>query len=458
MNKFTVIAASVMFALTGCALGPDFKTPEYNGAQDYMGVEASETTSEELSSWQQVYTEPALQHLITLALANNHNLEIARARLKEAGLNADIVAADRWPDAEIGAEATRKESGSGPENNFEARAYLNWQLDLFGENTRRTESAWAKYYAQQYAVIATKLALISEVAQTYFAYQLAQQKRYISENTIKIRERQLSIARLRKSGGVISGLEERQAEVELATAQVQIPALKQNALEAKNQLKLLIGDSDAEIIFSDAWLSQPLPEVLEAGLPSELLARRPDVQQAMHNWHANMANIGVAKAQLFPKLTISADIGSETDSLSDLFTNDAFVWLLGGDLLMPIFNMGKNLNALSAAEQQAYQASLTYERTVIAAIADVSNNISHYQSTQDALLAQKRLVDSSAQYFHLAELRYRNGVASSLDLMDAQRSLFSAKIALAEATYDRLESLTRLYRSLAGGWQQTEVN
>jgi outer membrane protein TolC len=168
-----------------------------------------------------------------------------------------------------------------------------------------------------------------------------------------------------------------------------------------------------------------------------------------------MAEIGVAKAALFPKLNLYAELGSESTDFSDLLASNSQVWLLGSELLMPIFNMGRNQAKLTVAEQRAYQASIQFQKTVLVALQEVSNQLSNYQSAEQSYDAQRSLVLSSQDYYRLARLRYSNGVASSLDLMDAQRQLFSAEIALSQAKNDRLQSLATLYKALGGGWYDT---
>jgi len=297
--------------------------------------------------------------------------------------------------------------------------------------------------------------LIADVAQQFFALKEVEEQLKISLSTIKLREKELEIARIRKKGGIISGLEQRQAEVELESAKVKIPPLQHSERRIINQLKFLIGDANADVQGGNELSVQTLPKQLPTGLPSELLKRRPDVQQAMYQWQAAMAEIGVAKAALFPKLNLYAELGSESTDFSDLLASNSQVWLLGSELLMPIFNMGRNQANLTVAEQRAYQASIQFQKTVLVALQEVSNQLSNYQSAEQSYDAQRSLVLSSQDYYRLARLRYSNGVASSLDLMDAQRQLFSAEIALSQAKNDRLQSLATLYKALGGGWYDT---
>ncbi|MCQ8879939.1 efflux transporter outer membrane subunit [Pseudoalteromonas shioyasakiensis] len=456
MYKHTLLVSAIW--LSGCAVGPDFEAPEHDDITTFMSSEAT-VSNEALLGWQQVYQDPHLQKLIQLALENNHDMLVARSRIIEARLNSNISDANLWPNANIGLTSEReKENGSSPANTHDLKGYLSWEVDLFGANRRVSEAALASYYATEQGKNAIQLALIADIAEQFFALKEIQEELLISQNTIELREKELKIARIRKAGGIISGLEQRQAEVELESAKVNVPKLRHQEHVMINQLRFLIADSTADVSGGGELSSQVMPKALPTGLPSELLKRRPDVQQAMLNWHSAMAEIGVAKADLFPKFNLYAEFGRENDSLDNILSANSLVWLLGGELLMPIFNMGKNLDNLSAAQERAYQASVHYEKAVLVALQEVSDQISSFQSSEQIYDAQHSLVLSSKDYYRLASLRYNNGVASSLDLLDAQRQLFSAEIALAQAKNNRLQSMARLYKALGGGWYETNQN
>lgn len=453
MYKLSPLAFVLL--LSGCAVGPDFKAPEHADIKTYMGMQAS-TAEEALIGWQQIYQDPHLQRLIALALENNHDIRLAHSKIIEARLNSNISDADLWPDVSAGLTSEReKELGGSIANTHDLKGYLNWELDLFGGNRRASEATLADYYASEQARNAIQLALIADIAQQFFALKEVQEELVISENTIKLREKELKLARIRKAGGIISGLEQRQAEVELESAKVNVPKLRHQQHIMTNQLRFLIGDANAEVSGGAELSAQMMPEKLPTGLPSELLKRRPDVQQAMLNWHSAMAEIGVAKADLFPKFNLYAEFGGESADFSDLLLGSSQVWLLGGELLMPIFNMGKNLDNFSAAQERAYQASVTYEKAVLVALQEVSDQLSSFESAEQIYDAQHSLVLSTKDYYRLARLRYSNGVASSLDLLDAQRQLFSSQIGLAQAKNNRLQSMALLYKALGGGWYES---
>lgn len=452
MYKILVCATALL--LGGCAVGPDFAAPEHDDINTFMTTEA-QASSEALLGWQQIYQDPHLQKLITLALANNHDMLIARSRIIEARLNSNISDADLWPNASIGLTSEREKDASSIANTHDLKAFFNWEVDLFGGNRRASEALLAQYYATEQGRNVIQLTLIADIAQQFFSLKEIQEELLISENTIKLRAKELKLARIRKAGGIISGLEQRQAEVELESAKVNVPKLRHQEHIKINQLRFLIGDATADVSGGSELSAQVMPQSLPTGLPSELLKRRPDIQQAMMQWHSAMAEIGVAKADLFPKLNLYVEVGRENNSLSDILTANSAVWLLGGELLMPIFNMGKNLDSLSAAQERAYQASIAYEKAVLVALQEVSDQISSFQSSEQIYDAQHSLVLSSKDYYRLAHLRYKNGVASSLDLLDAQRQLFSAEIGLAQAKNNRLQSMAKLYKALGGGWYET---
>lgn len=449
---FSLISISV---LAGCTLGPDFSEPEIDHQNLNMSAkfETNQSSNEEsLIGWRELYQDPHLQSLISKALANNFDLRIAQSKIIESRQTKRIAESVLWPSINANIVIQREGSNTSTENNLELKGLLAWELDLFGANKRASEAALAQHMAISEAKNAVELALIAQVAQQFFTLKQIEEELQISNNTIKLRAKELDLAKLRKASGVISGLEQRQAEVELESAKVNTPKLKHSRVIAINNLQLLIGTRLDSIEGGKGLSSQFMPKKLPNKLSSSLLERRPDVKKAEYEWHAAMAKIGVAKADLFPSFSLTSEIGNESSELSDLLSSNAFTWQLGVNALSPIFNAGKNLANLSATQERSYQANLNYQKVVLTALQEVSNEISTYATSEEAFAAQSRLVASTQAYFKLAQLRYRNGVASSLDLLDAQRSLFSAQIGLVNTKNARLQSMTRLYKALGGGW------
>ncbi len=451
--------SAIALAITGCTVGPNFEKPElatpatFQGVQDYTVA-----NSPALLSWQQVYQDPYLKMLIEKALQNNYDLNIAISRIKEAKALANMADADYYPSIGlmVESERTSEDGGDSLESTHQLKGQFEWSIDLFGYNRRASEAAWAELTALGQARYIVEMNLVAEVASTYFELKDLDEKIQLSQSTIVLRERALDIAILRKKNGVISGLDVKQTEVELESAKVTIPQFQLQRLETINRLKLLLADESINIEDSIGLMEQVVPENVPIGIPADVLKRRPDVLQIEAELHAATAKVGMATANMLPKITLTSDFGFESAELSNLISGNSVYWDVIGGLTQPLFNAGKLKNDLTAQEERAYQALLNYQKVVTNAFLDVSNQLMAFQSSQSIYLAQEKLLAASKEYERLARLRYRNGVASSLDFMDAQRALFDAQLSLSSAKKDRLLAFVNLYRALGGGWQIAE--
>jgi NodT family efflux transporter outer membrane factor (OMF) lipoprotein len=455
MHKHTIVSL-LLLILSGCAVGPDYEKPKLSIADTFQNLDNYEVdNTSALMSWQQAYQDPVLQQLISTALTHNYDLAIAISRIKEANALANIADSSFYPS--IGLLAQNKRISQGNNNEFddtqELKGQLSWQLDLFGYNQRASEAAWAELVVLGQARHVVEMNLVAEVATTYFALLDLQEKIKLSKSTVLLRSRALHIAQLRKSNGMVSGLDVRQAEVELQSAKVTIPSLELQFVQTLNRLKFLLADENANISGSIILADQALPVSVPIGIPSQVLMRRPDVLQVEAQLHAATAKVGMATANLFPKITLTSEFGFESSELSSLLSGDSSYWELLGGITQPLFNAGQLRNQLTAAEERAYQASLAYKNVVMNAFLAVSNQLTAFKSSETIYLAQQNLLNAATAYEKLARIRYRNGVASSLDLMDAQRKLFEAQLSFSSATKQKLVSFVNLYRTLGGGWQ-----
>ncbi len=446
--------------ISGCAVGPDYNRPElfvddvFQSAEGYQNNDNSA-----LMGWQQAYQDPVLNNLITIALAQNYDLAIAISRVKEANALANVTESNFYPSLGLLMQSKRVSEGSNNEfdDTQELKGQLNWQLDLFGYNQRASEAAWAELAALGQARYVIEINLVAEVATTYFALLDLQEKIKLSKSTVSLRTRALHIAQLRKSNGMVSGLDVQQAEVELQSAKVTIPNLELEYLQTLNRLKLLVANEHINISGSINLTDQALPVSIPIGIPSQVLMRRPDVLQAEAQLHSATANVGMATANLFPKITLTSEFGFESSQLSSLLSGDSSYWELLGGITQPLFNAGQLRNELTAAEERAYQASLAYKNVIMSAFLAVSNQLKAFKSSETIYVAQQNLLNAATAYEKLARIRYRNGVASSLDLMDAQRKLFEAQLSFSSAKKQRLVSFVNLYRELGGGWQEEQL-
>jgi len=454
MNKHvTTIIISLL--LTACTLGPDYEKPTLSVQDEFQGAGSYESEkSSALINWQQAYQDPELQRLINKSLAQNYDLAIAISRIKEARAMANMADSTFYPTLGLLAESERvsQESASEYDDTHQLKGLLSWDLDLFGYNRRASEAAWAELSALGQARNVVEMNLVADVASTYFLLKDLEEKIQLSQNTVTLRERALHIAQLRKTNGMVSGLDVRQAEVELESAKVTIPSLDLQRLETLNRLKLLIADEQTQVATSIDLTEQAVPLSIPVGIPSQVLKRRPDVLQVEAQLHAATAEVGMATANLFPKITLTSEFGFESSQLSGLLSGDSSYWELVGGITQPLFNAGKLRNNLTAAEERAYQASLAYKKVVMSAFLEVSNELMAFKSSETIYLAQKKLLMASREYERLARIRYRNGVASALDLMDAQRKLFDAQLSFSSAKKERLVTFVNLYRALGGGW------
>jgi outer membrane protein, multidrug efflux system len=452
MNKQLSIALLVIL-INACTLGPDYKKPALTVQDEFQGNNGYESTKiDALISWQQAYQDPELQQLIKQSLAQNYDLAIAISRIKEARALANIADSSLYPSIGMLAESERVSNGSDYSDNHELKGQLSWELDLFGYNRRASEAAWAKLTALGQTRNVVEMNLVADVATTYFELKDLEEKIELSKSTVTLRERALHIAQLRKTNGIVSGLDVKQSEVELESANVTIPSLELQRLETINRMKLLIADEKADIVTSTKLTEHAIPVSLPVGIPSQVLRRRPDVLTAEAQLHAATAQVGMATANLFPKITLTSEFGFESSQLSNLLSGDSTYWELVGGITQPLFNAGKLRNNLTAAEERLYQASLTYKKVVMNAFLEVSNELLAFKSSETIYLAQEKLLVASREYERLARIRYRNGVASSLDFMDAQRKLFDAQLSFSSAKKERLVTFVNLYRALGGGW------
>ncbi|TPH15738.1 efflux transporter outer membrane subunit [Litorilituus lipolyticus] len=454
MNKqFTVAVLSLL--ITACTLGPDYEKPtlhvqdKFQGAQDYGMAKSSA-----FINWQQAYKDPELQRLIKKSLAQNYDLAIAISRIKEARALANMADSAFYPTIGLLAESERVSEGSASEydDTHQLKGQFSWDLDLFGYNRRASEAAWAELAALGQARNVVEMNLVADVASTYFALKDLEEKIQLSQSTVTLRERALHIAQLRKTNGMVSGLDVRQAEVELESAKVTIPNLELQRIETINRMKLLIADEKTHIATSIDLTEQTIPLAIPVGIPSQVLLRRPDVLQVEAQLHAATAEVGMATANLFPKITLTSEFGFESSQLSGLLSGDSSYWELVGGITQPLFNAGRLRNDLTAAEERALQASLAYKKVVMNAFLEISNELMAFKSSETIYLAQEKLLLASREYERLARIRYRNGVASALDLMDAQRKLFDAQLSFSSAKKERLVTFVNLYRALGGGW------
>ncbi len=464
MKMLRPFALSLM--VTGCMVGPDYQRPDIPIVEEWHADTSYEDLAEPSlaeQEWLDLFHDEQLQGVVMQALQSNRELLLAIERIEEARALNRINRAPLYPslDLELSGERER-ESGltnSQPSlgNEFFFGPTASWELDLWGKNRRASRAAYANYLASEYGAQAVRLSLIADTCRAYFELQGVNARQQVNYNTLDAREQSLEIAEKRFHGGLTSSLEVKQAEVEVATSRAEVPKVEQAKLAAENELSVLMGLPPQHFNVDGKLEQQFIPASVTAGLPSSLLERRPDIMQAEQELVAASESVGVAKARLFPSIALTGSFGNETAEFSDLLDSDGKYWILEVDVLMPLFNAGARRAQLSAAESRFNQARLRYEQAVLEALRETSDALNQFLKAGETLQAELALEKATTEYLVLATKRYRNGVLAYIDVLDAQRGLFDAQIAVSIAREVQLFALVDLYKALGGGWDPTSI-
>jgi multidrug efflux system outer membrane protein len=417
--------------------------------------------------WFEVFKDEQLQALIKTALVQNYDLRDAVTRVDQARANLGIVHANQLPQVSASGELefTRlSRDGNLPlPASFVPSQNRNWgqgglnllsfEFDLWGRLRRATESARANLLNAEENRKAVVTTLVSEVAGDYFNLLQLDYELEISRNTLASRQDSLRLVQQRQGGGVATLLDLRQAEELVSSAAQTIPATRQQIEQTENQISLLLGKDPDGVIRGRKFMEQEMPPEVPTGLPSALLERRPDIRAAEQALIAANANIGVAKAAYFPQLSLSGFLGGQSTQLSSLFSGPHSAWSFVPQVTQPIFAGGRLKNNVKLAEAERDSALVQYERTLQTAFSEVSNALIAHQRTRESRVEQERLVAALQDRKRLAYVRYRGGVDTELNALDADRDLFQAELTLAQIRLNELLSVVQLYRALGGGWQ-----
>jgi multidrug efflux system outer membrane protein len=417
--------------------------------------------------WFEVFHDDKLQELIRVALVENYDLLDAVARVQEARANLGIVHSNQLP--QVGAsgalEFTRlSRDGQFPlpasfvttQNRNWGQATLNllsFELDLWGRLRRATEAARANLLNAEENRKAVVSTLVSEVAGDYFQLRELDYELEISHRTLESRRTSLQLVSDRKDGGIATRLDLRQADQLVSSAAETIPTLQQQIEQTENRIALLLGRNPESIPRGRSLIEQEVPPEVPAGLPSALLDRRPDIRAAEQALVAANANIGVAKAAYFPQISLSGALGGQSTRLANLFSGPNGAWSFVPQVTQPIFAGGRLKSTVRLAEAERDSAQIAYRRSIQTAFREVSDALIAHQRTHESRLEQERLVTALLDRKDLAYMRYRGGVDTQLNALDADRDLFQAELTLAEIRYAELLSVVDLYKALGGGWQ-----
>lgn len=455
---FALIAVAAVL-LPACAVGPDFTKPDVPEPVSFRTVEVEGASIANLPWWELLEDE-SLQKLISTALEENKDLKRATATIEEYEARLLIARTDFIPQFSgtgnftpaFGRNTAFLFPGFPNPFNYYLQGNLSWEIDIWGRIRRSNEAGRAELLAKEEARRAVILELVSNVAQAYFDLLQYDMQLDIARRTLLGWDESVRIAKARLRQGLIPKLDADQFEAERANAAARAAELERQVVQKENQLSVLIGRNPGKIFRTRSLTEQVMPPQVPAGLPSELLQRRPDIVRAEKELGAATARIGMAKADRFPKLTLTGIYGSADPKLSRLISPDGEFGVVGPSIVGPLLNaqiLGFNQKA---AEAQARQALAAYEQSVLVAFREVEDSLIAVKTSREQREAQKQQVDALRSALHLANIRYKGGLANYLDVLVAQRNLFDAELSLTSTHRLYLVSIVQLYKALGGGW------
>jgi multidrug efflux system outer membrane protein len=462
-----------MICLTaaGCTVGPDFHPPSQPMPPRWSEPATPPSTqpvtrpamrpASDLAVWWTTFNDPKLNALIERSLVDNLDLQLAESRIVQARAARVGAAAPLWPDVTAGASASRSRGPGRTSRSqpfFKAGLDASWEIDVFGGTRRSVEAADADIEAAVEDRRDLLVTLISEVALNYIDLRSAQRQVAIAARTLEAQQKTATVTRKQFKGGIASKLDVANADAEAATTRATIPALQASARQTIYQLALLVGVAPNEL---EAELSQPaedlrgLPEI-PAGLPAELLRRRPDIRRSELQIHAATARIGAATADLFPKFSLTGSFGFQSNALRSLANWDQRTWTIGPGVSWALFDAGRIRANVDVQDALQEQSVLNYRKTVLTAIRDVQAALATCAAEHERRDALVQSLENNRQALELATLRYTSGEAEFLNVLVAQRSLFGAELSLANSDRTLAEGLVALYKALGGGWDAAE--
>jgi len=466
MTKRAPILLAILFSAlaTACTVGPNYHRPAVQPPAAFRDLPENPQAQAQSASyadlkWWQVFQDPQLQELIRTALKQNYDLQLATERINAARAQLAITRASQFPQVQGNANFT-----GGQESNAQTRfnfltlaADAAFQLDFFGKLRRATEASRAELLATEDARQTVILTLVSDVASDYFALLQLDLQLQITRNTVAAQEASVKLTNLRLDHGVATKLDVLQAQQVLDSANAQVPDLERQIAQQENAISILLGNYPQAVPRGLPLVEQKLPPDVPPGLPSTLVERRPDIREAEQVLVAANAEIGVAKAQFFPQISLTGSGGGafgRSSTFSHLMGSQLGIWSYGAQVSQPIFTGGALRGNLKLAESQHQQALICYRQAIQHAFGDVSDALIGYEKFHQVRVRQEETVADLQESVRLSNMRYKGGTTTYLEVLDGQRSLFAAELTLAQARGTEYQSLVQLYRSLGGGWQE----
>ncbi|HEX2827620.1 MAG TPA: efflux transporter outer membrane subunit [Burkholderiales bacterium] len=467
LERKTLALALIAGVLAGCSVWPGYKKPAMELPQQWSDAPAQGQPIVG-ERWWTLYGDPTLDALVDEALKNNLDLAAAAARVDEARALLVVTDSQRLPsvDATIDANRARSSARSSiplppsvplERSTYTAQVNVAYELDLWGRLRGQTDAARAQLLASAAARDTVRIALSSQVVQTYYTLLSLDDQVEVTQRTLDLRAQNYALEQYRYKSGLITDFHLRQLEAEIAAARAQLPALQQRRASAQTALAILLGRSpraianDAVLVTRDAG-EQPIV-VIPEGLPSDLLLRRPDVVQAEQTLIAANAQIGVARAALFPRIALTGAFGSDSATLGDLFSGPARIWSLAFGLAQPIFQGGRLRAEVEAANARERQALAQYQKTVQTAFGEVRDALQAQARTREVYAAETERVAALRETLRLSRIRFDNGLSSQLETIDAERNLLQAELNRVDALRAQRAAVADVVRALGGGWQ-----
>jgi outer membrane protein, multidrug efflux system len=457
--RLVLLAATVLLA--ACSVGPQYKRPDLDVPANYRSQEEAPSAKSLADlAWWDVYQDKVLQQLLQSALQRNWDVQIAVARVAEARAQVGVARLGQLPQVDVSLSGQRGRVFQGGDYVsgalFAAEAQVSYELDLWRRLASLSDAARADLLATEYARDNVRVSLVSDVATAYFDLLALDQQLRITRRTVTTRERFLELTQSKFRQGASSGLDVSRAEASLALVRANLPDLQRQIEQKENQLRILFGQNPAPMVREQVDVQAvPAPPEVPAGLPSALLERRPDLRQAESGLVGSTARLRATKAALFPNITLTGSLGSQTTQFSDLFSGPTKVWSFGLSLLQPLLDANRNGYQVDAARAREQQALLRYQQAVQQAFREVSDALAARRGFGEFQRAQEQQVQALRDASQRVLKRYETGFSSYFEVVDADRDLFTAELQLVQAYRNSQVSVVQLYKALGGGWDRT---
>jgi outer membrane protein, multidrug efflux system len=474
LTFLAALGAIALGALSGCHVGPAYTRPAVPTAPSYRGAETEtavmnskkdSATPANLGDerWWTVFDDPQLVALIRKGITQNYDARLAAERVVQAAAQLGVTKADQSPSLSGSASFSSQQYAKGEMGSNQDPVLMNfgrlglgaaWNLDFWGRYRMATEAARAQLLSTQWAQRAVIDTVITEIATGYFQLRTLDMQLEISRQTLSTRQESLKLTQVLEAGGSDSMLDVREAEQLVSSSKAEITDLERQIEQQEDTISTLLGETPHAIPRGDSIDRQPQMPTIPAGVPSELLERRPDIREAEEALVAANAEIGVARSAYFPQISLTGSAGTDSNALSRLFTGRSYVWSYGPSLSVPIFDAGRIRNNVKVSESLQRQAVLTYQQTIANAFRDVSKALVAYRKYREYCEHEADIVAAAADALRLSRIRYEQGQSSYLDVLTNDRAYLSAQLDLATAKQNELLSLVQVYDALGGGWQQ----